>query len=170
MEGDATLEVEADIELFIVQVLDKGKVYFHFGDISAATANQKRAILSGSYTSNNGHYIGLKLPTKTPVIDLNTGIMTDGMVSDRDSWRAQTNAFDIQFQCDYLDSNGLQPPVSFGSGSHGTQTSVLWFLPLSGVPGVGIVPYQFQIDLLPDVYQADGDYHLDPAVVCAPVL
>lgn len=167
---DGSIDIEADIEMFYSQTITNPKLYFHFGDVSKATADQKSALVAGTFASNNGQYIGISFAgtTKTEE-DFNraTGIITDAMVGTTDAGgRLVEDAFDARFLMTW--GEGYQTPGSFGAGAHETIPATLWWLVNEGAPGAYNLVWK--IDLLPTAYQKDGNYNLDPIVVAMPVL
>jgi len=172
--GDNDLEVECDIEMYLHEEISGHKIYFHIGNLYTATPDDKRAIVDGSFTSNNGQYIGLQFPMtdKTPddfhlAGDANEGVIDDAMVSERDTWRTQDNSFGIKMML--REAGGIwRAADDFGEGSHSTEINTLFWLINNGDPGS--YSYQWKIELLPDTDQPDGDYYLDPEIVMAPVL
>lgn len=172
--GDMDLEVEADIEMYFTQSVSNNKIYFHIGNIYSATTSDLIAFVDGSFTTNNGQYIGISfLGTGKGEADFEkdgsgnyTGKIIDGMQSDRDTWRAQDNQMDVEIKLNW--GAGWTAPVNYGDGAHSTITDTLWWLVDGGNPGT--YNYQWRIRLLPEPHQPDGDYYLDPVVVAAPVL
>jgi hypothetical protein len=171
--GDMSLDVEADIEMYVAQTIAYNKVYFHIGNPFTASAADKTAYVNGSMVCNNGQYIGISfLGTGKADADFEkvggayTGKILGGMVSDRDTWRTQTNSFDVRILLGY--NGSTQVPVNYGDGAHNTVHDTLWWLVNGGAPGSYV--YTWQIELLCDPLQPDGDYQLDPVVVAAPVL
>jgi hypothetical protein len=171
--GDMNLKVEADVEMYFTQSVSDNEIYFHLGNIYEATEADKTAIVQGSFTSNNGQYIGISFEGSGKAesdfeTDENgyTGVILGGMQSDHDTWRDQDNSMDIKISLNWGD--GWTAPVNYGEGSHGTVTKTLWWLVDGG--GAGTYDYRWKIELLPETDQPDGDYYLDPAVVAAPVL
>ena len=168
-EGDMNLEVEADVEMYFTQSVSDNKIYYHIGNIYEADNSDLIAYVDGSFTSNNGQYIGISFQgtDKTSEdFDYNTGVISGGMQSDHDTWRDQDNQMDIQILLNT--GSGWDPPVDYGDGAHNTVTDTLWWLVNEGNPGS--YNYQWRIKLLPSTDQADGDYYLDPQVVATPVL
>lgn len=172
--GDMDLEVEADIEMYFTQSVSNNKIYFHLGNIYGTAASDKIAYVSGSFTSNNGQYIGISfLGTGKAEADFEkdgsgdyTGVILDGMQSDRDTWRTQDNQMDVEILLNW--GAGWAAPVNYGDGAHSTVTDTLWWLVDNGNPGTH--NYQWRVRLMPDADQPDGDYYLDPVVVAAPML
>lgn len=173
--GDMDLEVEADIEMYLVQSIEDNKVYFHFGNVIDATGMDKTAFVNGVFSSNNGQWVGLSFlgTNKTAASFENvggvyTGRIFNGMVSLRDTWRTQNKSFDLEIQLDDGTGPGFVGPGNYGDGAHGTITDSLWWLIANGEAGTHA--YTWRILLIPETYQADGDYYLDPALVSAPVM
>ena len=172
--GDMDLEVEADVEMYFTQSVSNNKIYFHLGNIYDAGLADKTAYVDGSFTTNNGQYIGISFlgTSKTDAdfekdVDGNyTGVILDGMQSDNDSWRTQDNQMDLEILLDW--GAGWTAPVNYGDGAHDTVTDTLWWLVDGG--NAGTYNYQWRVRLLPEADQPDGDYYLDPAIVSAPVL
>lgn len=171
--GDMSLDVEADIEMYVSQTISFNKVYFHIGNPFTATTADKTAYVNGSMVCNNGQYIGISflgtgktLANFEKINNAFTGRIIGGMVSDRDVWRTQNNAFDVRILLGY--NGATQVPDAYGDGAHNTVHDTLWWLVNGGAPGS--YSYAWQIELLCDATQPDGDYQLDPVVVAAPVL
>lgn len=171
--GDPSIKVEADIEMYFMEQISNNEVYFHIGNPFAATTADKTAYVDGTFSSNNGQYIGISFDNLGKVAaDFEqvggalTGRIFNGMQSDRHVYGTQNQSFDIEFAMSW--GSGWQPPVGFGAGAHGTYQSTLWWLVGGGAPGT--YSYQWRIRLLCDALQPDGDYYLDPVVVAAPLL
>ena len=172
--GDSTLEVEADVEMYFTESVSNNKIYFHLGNIYSATLADRTAYVNGSFSTNNGQYIGISFYGSNK--DENsfekdgggnyTGRILDGMQSDRDTWRTQDNQMDIEIMLNW--GAGWTAPVSYGDGAHSTIPDTLWWLVDGGNPGT--YNYQWRIRLLPEPHQPDGDYHLDPVLVASPVI
>jgi hypothetical protein len=159
------LKIEADIEMYCSEWVENYNIYFHLGNIYGAASADKRAYMNGGFTSNNGMYVGIEIgPDK--VVDLGTGVITDGMVSVHDTWRAQDNKMDVQIELDQ--GSGYTGPDAYGEGAHGTIVDSLWWLIGGGAPGT--YTYTWRVTILPEANQPDGDYWFDPAIVSAPVL
>jgi hypothetical protein len=173
-DGDMTLEVEADVEMYFTETVSNNKIYFHLGNIYSATTADKTAFVQGTFSTNNGQYIGISF-TGTGKDESSfekdgsgdyTGVILDGMQSDRDTYRTQDNQMDLQILLNW--GAGWQPPVAYGDGAHSTIHDTLWWLVNGGAPGT--YNYQWRIRLLPTTHQPDGDYYLDPVIVACPVL
>lgn len=174
-DGDMTLEVEADVEMYFTQSVSNNKIYFHLGNIYDAGLADKTAYVDGSFSTNNGQYIGISfLGTSKDESSFEkdadtgeyTGVILDGMQSDRDTWREQDNQMDVEILLNW--GAGWTAPVNYGDGAHNTVTDTLWWLVDDG--NAGTYDYRWRVRLLPEADQPDGDYYLDPAVVSAPVL
>jgi hypothetical protein len=177
--GDMELDIEADIELYYTESISGNKVYFHIGNIYDALAHPNRdltALVNGSFTTNNGMYIGLCfLGTSKDESSFEkdtggnyTGVILDGMQSDNDSWRVQNNQMDLQILLSWDGGSTWAVPVAYGDGAHSTITDTLWWLVDGG--NAGTYNYTWKIILLPEPHQPDGDYYLDPQIVAAPTL
>ncbi len=172
--GDMDLDVEADVEMYFTQSVANNKVYFHLGNIYDAELADKTAYVQGSFTTNNGQYIGISFQgTGKTEADFEkdgtgafTGKIIGGMQSDHDTWRAQDNQMDLEILLNW--GPGWAVPDAYGDGSHGTVTDTLWWLVDGG--GTGTYNYQWRVRLLPTADQPDGDYYLDPTIVAAPLL
>lgn len=176
--GDSEVEIEADVEMYASTTTSNNKIYFHLGNVDAATSGDLTAYIDGTLVSNNGQYVGISFlgqgktsdDFETDNGDL-TGVITGGMQSDRHSYGTQNEAMDVKFLMKWNgtggNSGGFVAPSNFGAGAHGTITKALWWKVTSGA---GSYTLQWQVRLLPDDYQADGDYYIDPVVVTAPVL
>ena len=181
--GDSTIDIECDIEMYYAESFEDNKMYFHVGNIGTAVANKETdltAIVTGSFNSNNGMYIGISFDgtSKTPedmvqVEGAYTGEVTDAMVLVSDVLGRtppdpiDAAAFPVKFSLQW-DGSGWQAPVSYGTGASGTILNTLWWLVNDGAKGNYNV--QWKVELLPEADQDDGNYSFDPAVVVAPVL
>lgn len=178
--GDPNLDIECDIEMYYSESYSNNKIYFHIGNIYTALldpATDLTATFSGTFSSNNGMYIGICFA--------NTGKSPDDMVQDppgsytgevKDAMRGtidvlgrdiSSESFNAKFALRW-DANPWQTPVSYGAGASGTILKTLWWLVNNGDKGSYNITWK--VELLPDAHQADGNYNLDPAMVVAPVL
>ncbi|MEW6744666.1 MAG: hypothetical protein AB1486_18070 [Planctomycetota bacterium] len=57
--GDSNLDIECDIEMYYTEQIWNNKIYFHLGNIYSATWDDMTAYVNGTFTSNNGMYIGI---------------------------------------------------------------------------------------------------------------
>ncbi|NIA15247.1 MAG: hypothetical protein GWP08_14350 [Nitrospiraceae bacterium] len=174
--GDASILVECDIEMYWSETTANNEIYFHLGNPFTATTSDKTAVVDGTYATNHPMYIGISFDnTSKDVSDfvIATGTVLNGMVGSVDIGGRDISAesFDIQFMA-RLNSGAWLFPTSFGAGSHGTQQSVLWWSPT--VTGMGTAlgsgTMDWLVRILPTAAQPDGNYHLDPVIVSAPVL
>ncbi len=172
--GDSVIEVEADVELYFTETISNNKIYFHLGNIYTAEPADMIAYVDGSFSSNNGMYIGISFEGSGKAetdfakdISGNfTGVITDGMQSNHDAWRSQNNQMDVEILLNW--GPGWMPPVTYGDGAHSTIPDTLWWEVAGGA--AGSYNYRWRIRLMPEPHQPDGDYYLDPVVVAAPVL
>jgi hypothetical protein len=174
--GDSAIDVECDIEMYWSETTANNKIYFHIGNPFTATTADKTAVVNGTYATNHPMYVGISFEgtSKTEAdIDLSTGIVSDGMVGTVDigGRDISTESFDIMFLC-RLNGGSYLTPTSYGDGSHNTQHDTLWWSPTATgmMTALGNGTMDFLVRILPEASQADGNYHLDPVIVKAPVL
>ena len=177
--GDPNLDIEADIEMYYSEEYTKNKIYFHIGNIYTALQSPGTDLtttFSGKFSSNNGMYIGISFDGtgKTPEDMLQdaggyTGEVQDAMVGTIDvlGRDISSEAFNAKFLLQW-DGSGWQTPVSYGTGASGTILNTLWWLVNNGAKGSYDIDWQ--VELLPEEHQADGNYKFDPSLVVAPVL
>ena len=174
-DGDPALDVEADIEMYYTESVSDNKIYFHLGNIYSATDADKTAYVTGSFTTNNGMWIGVSFDgTSKDESSFEkdgedyTGRIFDAMVGSRHVYGGDISeeSFDIEILLDW--GAGWTVPGSYGDGAHSTITDTLWWLVDGGA--AGSYNYQWRVRLLPEAHQADGNYNLDPTFVAAPVL
>ncbi|MCC7493104.1 MAG: hypothetical protein IT204_12175 [Fimbriimonadaceae bacterium] len=179
--GDGSLDIEADIEMYLATTVANNKIYFHLGNIYEAMtdattrARDLTAIVNATVTSNHGMYIGFQFNgTKVASdFDFTTGRIKDAMVFTKDIAGRTTpsnpadgpSMFDIAITRK-MDGGAFVPGSSFGEGAHGTITSTLWW---DRSPG-GHHIFEYKVELLPNAGQQDGNYILDPVMVYAPAL
>ena len=171
--GDSTIEIECDIEMYYMESFSNNKIYFHIGNPFTAGNPEKTAYVDGTVSYNNGMYIGISLygtgKTEDDLVkDGNgdyTGEIIDAMVGTIDVLGRDISdqAFNARFLLDW--GTGYMPPITYGSGSQGTQVDVLWWLVDDG--NIGTYNLTWQVRLYPDTYQPDGNYFFDPAIVAA---
>ena len=181
--GDSKINIECDIEMFYTESFSNNKIYFHIGNPLTATSADKTAIVNGTFTANNGMYIGISFDATTKTADdmlkdvagKYTGEVKDAMVGTIDVLNRPISdqSFNAKFSLDWSNDGGTtwvgpQAPVTFGTGASGTILNTLWWLVNSGQKGTYLLKYN--VEMLPPVDQADGNYKFDPAIVAAPVL
>lgn len=190
--GDSKIDIECDIEMYYTETFANNKIYFHIGDPFNASAADKKAVVNGTFTANNGMYIGISFDetSKTAADMLKdgaekyTGEVRNAMVGTKDvlgneMWIDKNNtalgrqSFNAKFTMDWSNNGGStwikdQVPVTFGTGASGTILNTLWWLINDGQKGSYLLKYN--IELLMPVDQADGNYHFDPVIVAAPIL
>ena len=177
--GDSTLDIECDIEMYYSESFENNKIYIHIGDPVGATDADRTAFVDGSFSSNNGQYLGVSfLGTNKTAADMEqdvdgyTGVVKDAMVASRDTWRELTGdnaaSFDIKLSMSWDGGSIYHRPVNYGDGSHGTVTDTLWWLVDDG--GIGTYPISIKVEMLFEGDQPDGNYNFDPAMVASPVM
>lgn len=175
------INIECDIEMYVNQTLDAGDVYFHLGNLSTATPDDKTAHVFGSFQSNNGQYVGLVFPNDCAdnlvSTVANQGIIPGGMKGTFDSrvgadrQSISTKSFPLTITMyTYNDPSHTtyRGPDSFGPGSDNTVNNALWWKVADGATGTW--NYVWKVVINPAIDQADGDYGLDPIVACSPAL
>jgi hypothetical protein len=180
---DEKMEIECDIEMYCETAIADHKVYFHLGNLYAASEGDLTAQVTGSFTSNNGQWVGVSFDGTAKAAapasyfegypENLTGRIFDGMVGTVDIGGRDISgeSFDVQILLSYTgtgSSPGNVPPDTYGAGAHETIPNALWWLVNAGQPGSYNLTWH--IKLFPEAHQADGNYHLDPAMVMAPVL
>jgi hypothetical protein len=181
--GDSTIDIECDIEMFYTETFENNKIYFHIGNPTTATEADKTALVTGSFTSNNGQYIGISFDGTAKTADDMlkdgggdyTGEVQNAMVLKKDvlgrvpgPGSIAPAAFNARFSLSWDNGMNFHPPVTFGTGASGTILNTLWWLVDGG--GKGSYNLQYKVELLFDAVQDDGTYGFDPAIVAAPVL
>lgn len=181
--GDSKIDIECDIEMFYTETFSNNKIYFHIGDPWAATSADKTAIVDGTFTANNGMYIGISFDGTTKTADdmlkdgsgNYTGEVAGAMVGTKDvlGRDISSQSFNAKFTLSWSNDSGATwspdtAPVSYGTGASGTVLNTLWWLVNSGQKGAYLLKYK--VEMLMPADQADGNYRFDPAIVAAPVL
>jgi hypothetical protein len=175
-EGDGSMEIEVDIEMYCAETIENNKIYVHLGDPFNATADDRRAYMDGTLNCNNGQWVGISFEgTGKTEADFEkdgggnfTGRIFDAMVGSVDAGGRDisSEAFDIVILMSW--GAGYRVPDAYGDGSHGTQHDVLWWLVDGGNPGFYNLSWRITIE--PDTHQPDGNYGLDPFIVSSPVI
>lgn len=177
-DGNSSIEVEADIEMYWSETIADNKIYFHLGNPFTATTEDKQAVVTGTYATNNLMYIGISFAgTDKEAGDFEsdgsglTGRVLGGMVGSTDIGGRDISdqSFDIRFLAN-CNGGAWTRPNNFGVGAHATIPATLWWKPdvLGMTLGTGTMAYQVTIE--PPASQPDGNYGLDPLLVTAPVL
>lgn len=184
--GDSVIDIECDIEMYYSESFSNNKVYFHIGDPFGATSADKTAIVDGTYTANNGMYIGISFTgTSKSEVDMlkdgtgaYTGEIQNAMVGTTDVLGREMlvdpavpgvyHSFNIKISLSWDAGATFYPPITYGDGASGTVHDTLWWLVDNG--NIGTYALQYKIELLMGASQPDGNYHFDPALVAAPVL
>jgi hypothetical protein len=186
--SDSKLDIESDIEMYCAETLEQHKIYFHIGNIYDALENPSTdltACVAGTLTSNNGQYVGISFDGTSKATDpasyfegypdTLTGRIFNAMVGTVDCGGRDisSEAFDITITLKYSGTGGdtggaYVAPDTYGEGAHGTIPNALWWGIAGGAPGQYTL--EWKIELHPDTHQVDGNYHLDPALVVAPVM
>jgi len=174
-DGDEGLDVEADVEMYCSTTTSNNKVYFHIGNIYSATTADLTALVNGTMQSNNGQWIGISFQGQGKSEEdfekdgggAYTGVITGGMQSDHHTYGTQDEQMDLEIKMRW-NGGAWQVPGAYGDGAHSTITDTLWWLVDGG--NAGSYTLDWRIRLLPETDQPDGDYYIDPAIVCAPIL
>lgn len=176
--GDAEIDIECDIEMYYSEEFSNNKIYFHLGNLYTATTADKTAYVDGTFTSNNGMWIGIGFDgtSKTEADMLKdlggnyTGEIQDAMVGTTDVLLRDISdqSFNAKFMLTSDGGTTWLPPDSFGTGASGTILNALWWLVEGGAAGTHVV--QWSVEMLPAEHQPDGNYKFDPAIVAAPLL
>lgn len=187
--GDSSIDVEADIEMYYSDSIQGNKMYFHLGNLFAATAAQKTAYVTQQVQTNHPMYVGWKFPSSKNETDMErdslgnlTGVINKAMTGTLDVGGRNMQTV-LEGQSGYVAPEGRSfpikitrsvdagvtyvAPVSFGNGAHNTISNTLWWAP--PVAG-GNFNYIYKVELMPGSHQADGNYHLDPTKVVVPEL
>ena len=166
-DGDMSLEIECDIEMYIYEWIQNHKIYFHIGNPFTATTSDKTAYVQLGFASNNGMYIGFSFDSEK-TFDPVDGKLVGAMKSERTMYKAQDESFDLLLEMSEDGGTTYRKADSYGEGAHGTITDTIWWKINSGAPGT----YNLlcRVRLLIDEYQPDGDYYLDPVLVTTPAL
>jgi len=177
-DGDSVIDIECDIEMFYSETFENNKIYVHLGDPYNASAEDKTVYVDGSFTANNGQYIGISFTgtSKTEEDMLKdgagnyTGEIQDAMVGTIDVLGRDISdeSFDVKVSLSWDGGANWYPPVTYGDGASGTIHDTLWWLVNEGAPGSYTLLYK--IELLPPTDQPDGNYVFDPVIVASPVL
>jgi len=172
--NSSSIKVECDIEMYWSETTVNNEIYFHIGNPFTATTADKTAIVNGTYATNHPMYVGISFAStdkEDTDFELATGIVSDGMVGTVNiaGQSIATEKFDIMFLLSF-NGGAYEVPTSFGNGSHDTQTSVLWWDTMKTLNLTGTGTMNFLVRVLPPAGQADGNYHLDPVIVKAPML
>ncbi|MCX7015860.1 MAG: hypothetical protein NTW86_25450 [Candidatus Sumerlaeota bacterium] len=173
--GDEAIEVEADIEMFWSETTANNKIYFHIGNPSTLSDNDRLAYVSGTYAGNHPMYVGISFEGTSKnagSFELATGTVKDGMVGSVDNHGTviTDQKFDISF-CLSINGGPCIYPTSFGDGAHGTEPACLWWSPTATDMINQLHGYMvWCVTIHPKIDQADGNYALDPVLVSAPVL
>ena len=175
--GDPNLDVECDIELHCSQTFSNNKIYFHIGNLYTLTQADRTAYFDGTFTSNNGMYVGICFEGtgKGPADMLQdasgyTGEIQNAMVGTVDVLGRDISgeAFNIKMLLSENDGTTWDRPAAYGTDASGTIVETLWWLLAGGDEGTHNV--KWSVELLPQAHQADGNYKFDPALVVAPIL
>jgi hypothetical protein len=176
--GDSEIDIECDIEMYYSEEFNYNKIYFHLGNIYTATQADREATVTGTFTSNNGMWIGISFDgTGKTESDLlvdgggnYTGEVADAMVGTVDVLGRDISAesFNAKILLSSDAGTTWNPPDTFGTGASGTILNTLWWLVNGGAAGTHNV--MWSIEMLPDTHQPDGNYNWDPAIVATPVL
>ena len=174
-DGDGSMEIEVDIEMYCATSIADNKIYFHLGDPLNASAADKQAYMTGTLNCNNGMYVGVSFEgqNKDPsdfeeVGGAYTGRIFDAMVGSVDCGGRDisSESFDMVILMSW--GSGWMVPDNYGVGAHGTIIDSLWWLVDGGTPGYYNLTWQITIE--PDTHQPDGNYALDPLIVAAPAI
>ena len=180
--GDASIEVECDIEMYWSETIANNKVYFHIGNPFTATTSDKRAVVNGTYATNHPMWWGISFDgTSKSETDFEkdtggnyTGKILGGMVGTVDIGGRDISAesFDISF-LSRINGGAWGAPDSYGDGAHSTIHDTLWWDPVTDpvhVMTLGNGTFDYLIEIHPGAAQPDGNYHLDPVLTRAPML
>jgi hypothetical protein len=176
--GDPNLDIEADIEMYYSESYANNKIYFHLGNIYTATQADKTAYVDGTFTCNNGQYLGISFDgTSKDESDMlkdgggnYTGEVQDAMVGTKDvlGRNISSENFNVKLLLSWDSGTTYNTPISYGDGASGTIQDTLWWLINGGQKGS--YNLKWSVELLPETHQADGNYKFDPALVAAPIL
>ena len=171
--GDLQIKIEADVEMYAHDELTNNQAYFHIGNVYDLSSDNKKVVLNGTLTSNNGQFWGLSFTTDPASqgkddsqVDESTGVVTDAMKAEFDTTGEMDNPVFMDAKFEFAHDGGTwETPVNYGYGSDQTQWG-LFFAPVDA----GTTNYKLKVTMLPETDQPDGDYYLDPMAVHTPQL
>jgi len=167
-----------ELQVYTAYTLEGGKCYFHLGNIYSAGEEDLTIHPAGSFTSNAPVYVGLNL-SAMPNIDSGsfetggggglTGRIFGGMIGTIDiaGRDISDESMDLRILLSW-DGEPHKPPEYYGYSPDGNVPDTLWWLVSDGEPGTYTLDWE--IRLLPEPDQADGNYYLESEIVVAPVL
>jgi len=175
--GQRKIDVEADIEIYC-SMTSNSSYYFHVGNLGTVTEEDLTAYPTGTLSTNAGMYVGLKLSAMGNINQNSfetdgaglTGRIFDAMVGTVDVLGRDISdeAFDLKILLSWDGGNTYNRPVYYGASPDGYIDDTLWWLINNAVPGE--YDLKWKINLLPEAYQADGNYHFVSEIVAAPFL
>jgi hypothetical protein len=174
-----TVQVSLEVEMYGAYEIQGNKCYVHLGRPFEVAAEVLRLRPTGSFTSTTGMYMGLNLsgvgkpgqdPIERDVHGNPTGRILGAMAGTKDvlGRSIADEAFDVMVLMSWNGGASYNPPSYFGASPDGLVTRTLWWLIGEGVPGQ--YPLGWDIRLLPDMAQADGNYCFGAEIVLAPRL
>jgi hypothetical protein len=167
-----------ELELFTSYALLGGKCYVHIGNVFEATEEDLTVHPTGTLTTNAGMYIGLNLSAMSNITQASfetsggglTGRIFRAMVGTVDvlGRDISNEAIDLRILLSWNAGGSYAPPDYYGYSPDGNISKTLWWLVNGGNPNN--YDLDWEIRLLPEPAQADGNYYLECEVVVAPLL
>lgn len=173
--GSELIDVSCDVEMWLNFHLGAHQVYFHKADI---TSNME-AVISGSLQSNNGQWLFVTAPlcpTNEPASSqevLSNLHFVGNQLNNPDTPTSGVSA-DIPLNWYLADDNAVAGPIGpyslmtwSGAGNNGRTEGFTYRL---AGGQAGMINFRIKAQILPDAYQADGKYRMDPVIAVAPAL
>ncbi|MCG3178537.1 MAG: hypothetical protein BIFFINMI_00865 [Phycisphaerae bacterium] len=174
-----SIPVSVAIETYCSYSISGNKCYVHLGQPFQATADVLTLRPAGTLATSAGMYIGLDLsgvgtpghePVERDTLGRPTGRIVGAMAGTKDVLGRSIagESFDARALLSCNGGGTFNPPDSFGASPDGSVSRSLWWLVGGGAPGQ--YPMVWDIRLLPEAAQADGNYSFEAAIVVAPQL
>jgi len=169
------IDIWCDIEMYLQTNIANNLIYFHEGNLATLGDADKVAYVQGSFTGNNGQYIGLATDTGCDITKLKGAkdliAMGSRDVTLATGYAPIPVAYTLADQGSGYTGTGhsgvYRVPDDTGYGDQNSVEAV-WWLINGGAPGNQL--YEWKVTISPAVVQPDGHYKLDPVVVFKPAL
>lgn len=161
--GQVGFTVEADVEMWMNMVFNADDIYFHIGgDTGGAPLSQS---VNGWIQTNNGQYLFVSKPDPQPSEDDITKLVFKNNIFGGSS--PTPTATPIPVSWFITDNSGEHPMVYSTGGNNGQLYGATWLL---NNGAIGLMPFSIRCQILPERYQPDGHYEMDPVIAVSPEL
>lgn len=156
--------VRADIEMWMNLAFDATDIYFHIGQDPGTDPTQTQDV-TGWLSSNNGQYLFVSKEGGLPSEEAVSTLVFQNDIGHREGQTAPD--IPVTWSLDDGSESGFVEGTYSTGGNAGQLYGFSWLLDDGAV---GLHDFTIRCEIVPDRYQPDGYYEMDPVLVASPTL